>query len=213
MLMKQHHATLRYLDISHSAVADGTLRAISDAKVLTTLNISSCNRISRTSLRNFLCKKFPGCIENLVMQGLGEVKVTWLNELVKLPASGKLGTLRVEGCERLVLGEVRELQERLKMEGRGLEIVTDAKEEGAGVWAYRRYIEFLGTDPSLGERLGGEEGEKAAEGKEGESSGGDKRPATSSSSTSSASSSSSTSSASASASSEDSKGKVPATIS
>lgn len=211
MLMKQHHATLRYLDISHSAVADRTLRAISDAKVLATLNISGCNRISRTSLRNFLCKKFPGCIENLVMQELREVKVTLLNDLVRLPASGKLRMLRVEGCERLVLGEVRELQERLEMEGRELEIVTDAKEDEAGVETYRRYIEFLGTDPSLGERLGGEEGEKVAEGKEGESSGGDKRPATSSSWASSASSSSASSSASAS--SEDSRGKAPATIS
>jgi len=86
---------------------------------------------------------------------------------MKLPTSSNLKVLNVEGCERLTLGDLRELQEAFS--GR-VEIRHDARAKDDSVWGYRRYIEFLGTDPSLPERLG-EGVEKEMEGKEKEGSG------------------------------------------
>lgn len=152
-LMDRHRGTLRTLDLSHTAIGDGTLRAVSTAKVLHTLDISSCTSVSRTSIRNFLCKRFPGCLVTLSLRGLREVKITWLYDLMKLPTSSNLKVLNVEGCERLTLGDLTELQEAFS--GR-VEIRHDARAEDDSVWGYRRYIEFLSTDPTLPERLGEE---------------------------------------------------------
>lgn len=154
-LMDRHRGTLRSLDLSHTAIGDGTLRAVSQAKALHTLEISFCTSVSRTSIRNFLCKRFPGCIVTLSLRGLRDVKITWLYDLMKLPTSGNLKVLNVEGCERLTLGDLRELQEAFQ--GR-IEIRHDAHARPGddSVWGYRRYIEFLSTDPSLPERLGEE---------------------------------------------------------
>ena len=149
-LMDRHRGTLRTLDLSHTAIGDGTLRAVSTAKVLHTLDISSCTSVSRTSIRNFLCKRFPGCLVTLSLRGLREVKITWLYDLMKLPTSSNLRILNVEGCERLSLGDLTELQEAFS--GR-VEIRHDARAEDDSVWGYRKYIEFLSTDPTLPERL------------------------------------------------------------
>lgn len=154
-LMDKHRGTLRSLDLSHTAVGDGTLRAVATAKVLRTLDISACTAVSRTSLRNFLCKRFPGCLVTLAMRGLREVKVAWLYDLLKLPSAQALRALHVEACERLALPELAELQAACA--GR-VEITHDAKEEDDTVWTYRRYIEFLSTDPGLPQRLGSQPG-------------------------------------------------------
>jgi len=173
-LMDRHRGTLRTLDLSNTSVGDGTLRAVSTAKVLHTLDISSCTSVSGTSIRNFLCKRFPGCLVTLTLRGLREVKITWLYNLLKLPTSSNLKTLNVEGCERLTLADLRELQ--AVCEGR-VAIVHDAKEDDDSIGEYRRYIEFLSTDPSLPQRLGERPNEEikkelAAMGKAGSSSGG-----------------------------------------
>jgi hypothetical protein len=164
-LMDRHRGTLRSLDLSHTAIGDGTLRAVLQAQMLHTLDISSCTSVSRTSIRNFLCKRFPGCLVTLSLRGLRDVKITWLYDLMKLPTSSNLKVLNVEGCERLTLGDLRELQEAWS--GR-VEIRHDARAEDDSVWGYRRYIEFLSTDPSLPERLGETEGMKKAMAKEAE---------------------------------------------
>jgi hypothetical protein len=147
-LMDRHRATLRSLDLSHTSIGDGTLRAVSSAQVLQSLDISSCTAISRTSIRNFLCKRFPACLETLSLRALKEVKISWLYETLK---SARLKVLDVTGCERLSLGDLKELQESA---GGRVEVRHDAREAGGdSVWGYRRYIEYLGTDPSLEERL------------------------------------------------------------
>lgn len=110
----------------------------------------------------------------LTLRGLREVKITWLYNLLKLPTSSNLKTLNVEGCERLTLADLRELQ--AVCEGR-VAIVHDAKEDDDSIGEYRRYIEFLSTDPSLPQRLGERPNEEikkelAAMGKAGSSSGG-----------------------------------------
>jgi hypothetical protein len=149
-MMNKHKDTLQTLDLSYTAIGDGTLRSVSQAKSLHTLDISSCTSISRTSIRNFLCKRFPACLVELSLRGLKEVKITWLHDLLKLPSSANLKVLNVEGCERLTLGDLKDLQSVCER----VEIRHNAREENDSVWGYRRYIEFLGTDPSLPERLG-----------------------------------------------------------
>lgn len=161
-LMSVHRGTLRSLDLSHTSIGDGTLRAVSKAMVLHTLDISACPSISRTSIRNFLCRNFPGCLVTLSLRALKDVKITWLYDLMKLPGSAALRALNVHGCERLSLGDLEELKEAWG--GRVL-VGHDARDGADTVWAYRRYIEFLSGAPSLPERLagaaGGECGDKA----------------------------------------------------
>jgi hypothetical protein len=149
-LMQKHHSTLRTLDLSHTSIGDGTLRAVSTAKVLHTLDISSCTSISRTSIRNFLTKRCPACLTTLSLRGLGEVKITWLHDLLRLPAATNLRMLDVEGCERLTLGDLKGLASAYPR----VEVRHDAREVADTVWGYRRYIEFLAQQTqSIPEKL------------------------------------------------------------
>ncbi|KAI5776368.1 hypothetical protein EDC01DRAFT_636854 [Geopyxis carbonaria] len=150
-MMNKHKNTLKTLDLSYTAIGDGTLRSVSQAQVLHTLDISNCPSISRTSIRNFLTKRFPSCLVNLSLRNMKEVKITWLYDLLRLPSSANLKVLNVEGCERLTLGDLKELQEafseRLEIKHNAREVVED------NIWGYRRYIDFLGEEPNLPERL------------------------------------------------------------
>lgn len=153
-MMEKHKHTLKTLDLSYTSIGDGTLRAVSSAKRLETLDISHCPSISRTSIRNFLTKRFPASLTHLTLRGMNEVKITWLYDLLRLPTSQNLQEINVEGCERLTLGDLCGLQEFC--EQRKVKVVHDAREAGDSVWGYRRYIEYLGEGPSLPERLGEE---------------------------------------------------------
>ena len=153
-LLERHAGTLRALDLSHTRIGDGTLRAVSAARALRSLDISACAAISRTSIRNFLARRFPARLEALALRGLRDVKITWLYDLMKASAAagGALRALDVHGCERLSLGDLRALQAAWA----GVVLGHDARDAADSVWGYRRYIEFLAGAPTLPERLAGE---------------------------------------------------------
>ncbi|TGZ82548.1 hypothetical protein EX30DRAFT_339833 [Ascodesmis nigricans] len=162
-LLKKFNNTLEVLNLSHTSVGDGTLRAIGSAKKLHTLDISFCPNITAISVRNFLKKRFPPCIRVLSLRDHKGVKITWLYDLLRLPASQNLKELNIEGCARLTQREIQGLVEA--SEGRGIVVAHDAKQLPADdIWGYRRYIEFLGEEPSLQERLAKKEREEAAAG-------------------------------------------------
>lgn len=78
-------------------------------------------------------------------------------------------TLNVEGCEKLSPCEIREFAEFVGE--RKVAVRHDAKEPSEEILGYKRYIEFLGHEPTLQERLAAEEKAKGEwaekDGKEG----------------------------------------------
>ena len=85
-MMDKHKTTLKTLDLSHTSIGDGTLRAVSSAKRLETLDISHCPSISRTSIRNFLTQVLRGGKTQEVVQP------SYFDFVV--PAEGKVGEER-----------------------------------------------------------------------------------------------------------------------